>query len=148
MNKHPLSIGEARLFVTVLYGILDSERGVFSYSRAGHELPVVVESHSLARRMPQNQGQLLGLLPAPLLDEQQIILADQGFILLYTDGVLDARDSSSETFGMECLIACLPFNKHLAAQEICDHIWQAVDAHRGSAPQCEDITLVCVRRRH
>lgn len=68
--------------------------------------------------------------------------------LLYTDGVLDARDSSGETFGMERLIACLPFNKHQTAQEICDHIWQAVDAHPGTVRQYEDITLVCVRRRH
>lgn len=147
VNEHLLSIGEARLFVTVLYGVLDMEKGNFSYARAGHELPLIVENLNAARLMPQKQGQLLGLLPAPVLDEQALLLSERGYLLLYTDGVLDARDPTEEAFGMERLFACLPFDAHLSAQGICDCIWQAVNAHRGTAPQYDDITMVCVRRK-
>jgi CRP-like cAMP-binding protein len=40
VNELLIKIGESSLFVTVLYGVLDRRTNLFSYARAGHELPI------------------------------------------------------------------------------------------------------------
>ena len=49
------------------------------------------------------KGQLLGLFPNPLIDEQCITLPADSLVVMYTDGVTEAMDPTGELFGEERL---------------------------------------------
>ena len=144
VNRQMLSRGAAELFVTVIYGILDAESRRFAYARAGHEVPVLAVPGEEVRPVPFNPGQPLGLWEGSLLDEQAITLSAGSSLLLYSDGVGDARDAAGESFGTEGLIAALTRVVGASATELCDAVWQAIAAHRGDQPAYDDVTLLAV----
>jgi serine phosphatase RsbU (regulator of sigma subunit) len=145
VNQLLTKIGESTLFVTVLYGVLDKRTHTFSYSRAGHELPLIVSAHGEVHLAPYDQGQLLGILDNPILDEQTLSIPPGGMVLLYTDGAIDARHSNGESFGLERLSKEAAALGDGSAQEQCDKLWQLLEKFQSKTPQEDDVTLVTVR---
>lgn len=145
VNQLLMKIGESSLFVTVLYGVLDKRTGTLTYARAGHELPILVSAEGQISIAPYNQGQLLGVLDKPVLDEQSLSIPPGGGVMLYTDGVTDARHSNGDSFGLERLTAELPTMVNESAQEACDRLWGRLQIFQYKTPQEDDVTLVAVR---
>lgn len=145
VNQLLIKMGESSLFVTVLYGILDRRTNLFSYARAGHELPIVVSANGKAEIAPYNQGQLMGVLDNPMLDEQTVSIPSGGVIVLYTDGVIDARHSNGLSFGMERLIKELELPRDGSAQDQCDRLWQVLSNFQSKDAQEDDVTLVIIQ---
>lgn len=142
VNQLLMKIGESSLFVTVLYGILDRRTNTFSYARAGHELPLIVSSDGLIQLAPYSEGQLLGILEKPTLDEQTVSIPPGGLILLYTDGVTDARHPNGDAFGLERLTSELEVKGSDSAQGLCDRLWQTLQDFQSKTAQEDDVTLV------
>jgi serine phosphatase RsbU (regulator of sigma subunit) len=145
VNQLLIKIGESSLFVTVLYGVLDKRTGTLAYARAGHELPILVSAEGQVSIAPYNQGQLLGVLDKPVLDEQSLSIPPGGVVILYTDGVTDARHSNGDSFGLKRLTAELPTMVNESAQEACDRLWGTLQKFQNKTPQEDDVTLVAVR---
>ena len=95
---------------------------------------------------PLPRGQLLGIVPTPELDVQRLDLPAGATLLLVTDGAREAWDAAGNMFGEAGLRAVLAETAHATAQAICDRIFQLVAAHRGPAPQQDDITVAAVVR--
>jgi serine phosphatase RsbU (regulator of sigma subunit) len=145
VNQLLLKIGESSLFVTVLYGVLDKRTNQFTYARAGHELPITVTADGKAETTPYDQGQLMGVLEDPILDEQTITIPPGGMMFLYTDGVTDARHSNGDSFGMQRLINEVGISHDGTAQDQCDRLWQRLSAFQSKNAQEDDVTLVVIK---
>ncbi|MBP7692542.1 MAG: SpoIIE family protein phosphatase [Anaerolineales bacterium] len=145
VNAHLLDTYGEGLFVTMTYGILNRRTGAFTYARAGHEAPVVCAPDGRPLTIPFAVGEPLGILPAPAVDEQTVVVPAGGLLLLYTDGVTEAWDAERRPFGEARLLAQLSAGGPAAAQTVCDQLVQAVDAHRGAVPQSDDVTLLAAR---
>jgi len=143
-NRHLMAMSGSSLFVTVLYGILDRQTGSFRYARAGHELPIISTEDGKAYLAPWGQGQPLGLLTEPILDEQTVAIPPGGTLLLYTDGMFDDRNPTGEFFGLERLQVALAELAREPAQETCDQLLGILMDFQGDAPQEDDVTLVAV----
>lgn len=148
VNRHLMETNQLSLFVTVLYGVLNGKNGEFSYARAGHELPAIITSYDHAAQAPWSQGQLLGLLESPKLDEQSLFVPEDGMVLLYTDGIPDGRNSAGVPFGYERLLREARELIDCSAQEVCDRMLERVVAYRGEALQDDDVALVCIQSRN
>jgi sigma-B regulation protein RsbU (phosphoserine phosphatase) len=144
VNRHLLDMNDSRTFVTMLYGVLHQHTREFRYVRAGHELPLMIGADGGVIVPEMGLGQPLGILPEPALDLQTVVIPRGGALLLYTDGVTEAVDPGGHFFETERLyeIACQTAGAN--AKVICDHLLDAVTAHRGPAPQADDVTLVAV----
>ena len=66
-------------------------------------------------------------------------------MVLFTDGVTEARDEADNFFGMEQLEASVPDCVDNTAQGLCHFLVQKVTDFHGEAPQDDDITLVVVK---
>jgi hypothetical protein len=91
------------------------------------------------------RGQILGVVPDPELDVQRLPVPPNSVLLLYTDGAREAWDPAGNMFGEKGLRAVLAEVAQQPAQTIGDRIFERLAAHRGLAPQQDDITLVTVR---
>lgn len=147
LNQHLLAVGAQRLFVTALYGILDYRTGQFTYTRAGHELPILLTAQGQATLAAFEQGQLLGMLEDPVFDQQSITIPPGGTLLLYSDGVTDGRNPQGEILGMARFLDELRSLAGLPAQQLCDHLLEGLARYHGTAPQDDDITLVAVHHQ-
>ena len=144
-NRQMLSHGQLALFVTVLYGVLDSRTGEFAYARAGHEAPLLRLPTGEVHFAPWTTGQPLGIWDHPILDERMLTIPKDGTLLLYTDGIIDWQNAAGQSFGRERLAESLAATGGRAAGETCSGIWQALLAFQESGTQVDDAALVMVR---
>jgi phosphoserine phosphatase RsbU/P len=146
VNRLLLGMNEAGMFVTLLYGILDPAAGLFTYARAGHELPLLLGQDGVLVSAPLGRSTPLGLFQAPVLDEQALPLTAGSSMLLYTDGVTDVIDGQGERFGSDRLLLAADEVARLeASQAMCDTLWARLEEYQGGTVQADDVTLVVVR---
>lgn len=144
VNHQLVNYSHTPLFVTVLYGIVDRRMGEFHYARAGHELPIIIDCQGQVELGSWDQGQLLGMLPEPMIDVQTIRIPQGGSIVLYTDGLFDGRNDSGEPYGMERIKQELATLCGKPAQEICTQLLRSLTTYQNGAPQDDDITIVAI----
>ncbi len=145
VNHVLLEMNDAGMFVTVLYGIIDSASREFLYVRAGHELPIVVTPQGQLLEIRPGTGRPLGLFDPVALDEQRLPLSPGSLLVIPTDGMTDQRNDAGEFFGSERLQRVVCDDRTGSAQTICNRLFDAVNSFRGSAAQFDDMTLVVVR---
>lgn len=144
LNHHLLQMNASGLFVTVLYGVLDTHSGEFGYARGGHEIPILANDLGV-NRVPAGRGNPLGVFEDPLIDEQTLRLESGSLLLLFTDGMPDGLNEVGEIFGARRLLAAVQAAKNGPAQEICDRLLAAAKAFQAGALQFDDLTLVALR---
>ena len=136
------------MFVTALYGALDTVTGEFVYARAGHEPPLLVrgDDGGTSRYHLEGEGRLLGLFDEVSVNNATLSLGPDDSLVLYTDGVVEARNREREFFGETRLSELASQSLDLPAQALCDRIIAEVAAHSGEPAQADDITVVSIRR--
>jgi serine phosphatase RsbU (regulator of sigma subunit) len=146
-NQHITRLEKATQFVTVLYGILNINSGEFSYARAGHEPPLLLEPDGSVERLPHGTGMALGLWENIVIDEQTITLPPGSTLVLYTDGMTDCRDPNGVPFGLERIQRSLYNCPGSSAQVVCDHLFQKLKKYQQGAKQDDDVTLVAIHAK-
>ena len=151
VNHYLMDMNTAGQFVTAIYGVLNLSSGEFDYARAGHDLPLLCDDQGHLLPIPQKRGLPLGMFDDPAIDEQMITLPPNGWLLLYTDGVIDACDPQRKSFGLERLhntvqraIQQANRSEVPGSYDLCDELLQELVAYRSVAAQEDDITLVAV----
>lgn len=88
-----------RMFVTCLYAVLDPMSGVLQYANAGHHLPYkVMNGHAVQLRA---KGFPLGLFPGVAYEQRETTFEPGAYLLLYTDGLVEAHNGTRQMFGTE-----------------------------------------------
>ncbi|MFB7174845.1 SpoIIE family protein phosphatase [Streptomyces sp. NPDC056254] len=78
---------------TAVCGIFDPRTRVLRWARAGHLPPVLVRGGG-AEAFPLIEGLLLGALPDVTYGEREVELEPDDTLLMFTDGLVERRDSS------------------------------------------------------
>jgi serine phosphatase RsbU (regulator of sigma subunit) len=143
VNAYLLKETHADLFITAFYGVLEPSHGTLVYANAGHPPPLIVNA--------QDPGNLHKLAPTGLVlgvelnvgwKQHQVQLSPGDVVLLYTDGVTEAENTSGSFFETERLVAALRGNLESSAEIAVTTVLAAVRAFANRAPQNDDITLL------
>jgi sigma-B regulation protein RsbU (phosphoserine phosphatase) len=73
-------------------------------------------------------------------------LAKGDVLVLYTDGVSEARDPEQREFGAERVAAAVDRARGASAAEVVETVLVELDAFRGRGPLADDVTVMAVRR--
>ena len=134
---------EDNMFATAWVGVLNLRLGTLKYASAGHN-PAVLISSAGANFIRTKPGAPLGLFDDMVFPSSACTLSEGDSILLYTDGITEAEDSSHLLFGEQNLLeVCTGAISH-SPQVICSTVLSAVQDHVRGAVQSDDITLLCV----
>jgi len=145
INKFLLRMN-AKMFVTLLYCILDFKTGSLKYSRAGHMPPVVIDQDGVFMDIPVAEGQPLGVIDNMRIDQQQFTIPEGGLALMFSDGLHEVFNSQGVMFGLDRIKSELLVHRHESAQTICNKLWLAVQNHSGAIPHQDDFTTVVIKR--
>ena len=145
INKFLLRMN-AKMFVTLLYCILDFKTGSLNYSRAGHVPPIVIDRDGVFMDIPIEEGQPLGVIDNLHIDQHQFFIPEGGLALMYSDGLQEVFNSQGNMFGLDCIMSELLVNRQESAATICNKLWLAVQNHSGAIPHQDDFTTVVVKR--
>ena len=147
---------DSRSFITMTYAVIDMRVGTMTYCRAGHT-PLVYKGGPRSTGMPGAQvltpsGMVVGLrFPGAaekfdeLLEEHRIDLSVGDVIVLYTDGITEAMNPSSDLFGEARLSAIVEEHGHLDSAELRERILREIESFVSGADQHDDMTMILVK---
>ena len=133
---------ESEQFVTALLGILDLRTGVMQYSNAGHEYPVIISGEYVSVLHGDNDPPLAAIPFCPYVNKE-LTLSDGDMMVLYTDGIPEAKNADGERYGMDRIAIALKEygNVETRAKRLHDDVVKFT----GDADIFDDITLLCVK---
>ena len=138
-------------FTTAVLGELDTTTGTFRWVNAGHPLPLLLRQGRLVKTLHVTPRPPLGIdvqtmpvSPTPSIGVEQLEPGD--CLLLYTDGVVEARSPDGEFFGesrlVDLIIASLADS--LPAPETMRRAVRALLAHQ-QGRLTDDATLLLIQ---
>ena len=136
---------EAGMFATIFYGILDPGNGILTYINGGHEPPVIIGAAGIKTSLDPT-GPAVGLYPDLEFKTRTVTLEPEDVLLVYTDGVIDARNKAGEAFGKRKLHDQL-VDSSLPAEELIKKINARINDHIQNENQFDDITIMALRRK-
>jgi serine phosphatase RsbU (regulator of sigma subunit) len=110
-----------------------------------HEDIIVYRVASQTVELVLTPGPWVGITPELEFEDSEILLADGDLIVLYTDGVIEARNTSKKPFGIERLVRLILDSGRAPVQQICDRVLSAV-LDWSPFPE-DDITVLVARHR-
>ena len=139
--------GDANMFATVFFGVLDPATGTLTYVNAGHDAPCLLAPGGGPPRRLEPTGPTVGLLPDLEFGTGTVTLAPGELLLAFTDGVTDARAPDGALYGEARLLARAAEHAGAAgAAAVLEAIEADLDAHGAGAVPFDDVTLLAVRR--
>ena len=136
------------MFVTCLLAVLDVETGMLAYANAGHP-PFFLSNHQGIHQL-RARGIPLGIICGTPFEEKEIQLFEGDSLLMFSDGLTEAHDTTDDMFGFERIQASLGQLIHRPAltADMIIHgmLEQLTDFIGPGMEQEDDVTLVSLRR--
>jgi sigma-B regulation protein RsbU (phosphoserine phosphatase) len=138
-------LNSAELFITMFYVKYNSERQLLTYANAGHNRPFLFRPKDGFCTELDAEGLILGIKREVAFEEKSIQLQRGDMLLLYTDGIIEARNTSGEFFGADRLCAILGrvCNEH--PEVVVEVILQEITDFIGSMAAEDDISMVVMK---
>ena len=133
------------MFITLFYGVVDSERGVLHYANAGHPYAFLLPGGDGAPRRLGATAPPFGLAPGGVIGGAEIPWeCNTDLLCLFTDGLTESRGAAGESYGERRLLETVRRHAARPAPEIVDAIFVDVAEFSGHVAQ-DDRTLVLLR---
>jgi sigma-B regulation protein RsbU (phosphoserine phosphatase) len=88
----------------------------------------------------------LGALPDSVYAEQRIEIEPGELLLIYSDGLTEARNEGGEFFGEERLLALLPGLRTLSVADAGSRLLAEVESFVGEERYSDDLSLALLKR--
>ena len=89
---------------------------------------------------------MLGIFGKIELEDVEVSVEPDDYLIFYTDGVTEAMDINHVLFGQDRLEEAIRASNGASAQQLQEAIVRAIRAFTGDIPQSDDLTLFVVRR--
>ena len=137
------------MYMTMVMLSWDSKAEKLTYVGAGHEHVLVYHAASGVCDAILSGGIALGMVPdnSKLIKEQEISCEDGDFVVLYSDGIIEARNVAGELYGLERLKkAVIEYAAQYSAEGVNYHIAQEVSTFINGHGQDDDMSLIVIKR--
>jgi len=148
LNDYVKSDIKDKTFVTACAAFFPTGENHFTFARAGHNAPIFFSNERDATFDLRSDGYALGMTSSQNLEQH---LQQKKFhfkagdsVLLYTDGLTEARNEFNEEYGEDRLDAILSVYGSLHAKTIIHKVQSSLENFIGKEEPADDITFTCV----
>ena len=136
-------LATTEMFISLFYAVVDRNAGRLRYANAGHPHAFVIPKSGKVERLPALDPPLGMGTVQPGGSSRPWTTGDM--LLLFTDGVTDARNREGERLGEDKIVELARKHREESPKKILDRLFQLVDQHVGDAPRRDDLTIVALR---
>ena len=133
------------MFVTVWLGVLEIATGKLTAANAGHEYPALKKADGRFEVIKDKHGFVIGGMEGIRYREYELQLETGSKLFVYTDGLTEATNAREELMGMDRMLAALQACEEGSPKDIILSVNQSVQQFVGTAPQFDDLTMLCVQ---
>jgi sigma-B regulation protein RsbU (phosphoserine phosphatase) len=136
---------EMAMFVTACYALVDLEGRELRYASAGHHAPLIIRGSLMQPVADRAGAPPLGLMADQSYPERRVALCPGDLVILYTDGVVEARNSRGEWFGLTGLRRALRECRDEEPVTLSRFLVEAVRSFQDGRPLADDTTVVALK---
>jgi len=143
LNNFISETTEPNLYVTSFTCIFDLENKIVKYINAGHVPPFIIRQDEII--FLRKGETCVGLFPFTLYSEANLKIKENDIFAFYTDGIIEAEDSSETQYSTERLIKNIKSNKNLDANSIKNKLLFDLKKFINRTYFDDDITLLILK---
>lgn len=134
-------------FLTLFYAELtDDKQGLCIYVNAGHSSPILYRARTNTTEMLESTGNIIGPFPDQSFRSEGIMIEKGDILLLFTDGVSEAMDSTGNQYTERRLIEKLSELKNKSPKDIAGLLLEDVQKFSAKSKYSDDKTVVVIKR--
>jgi sigma-B regulation protein RsbU (phosphoserine phosphatase) len=138
-------LSRAEFFISMFYLKYHPETRRMVYANAGHNCPLLLRRGERDCVELDADGIILGVMKGVAFEEKPLDLEPGDVVLLYTDGVTEARNPKGEFFGVPRLCELVAAHAEAAPEELIGLIVGEVGRFRQSRSFEDDLSLVVLK---
>ncbi len=150
LNNYVKSNKRDKTFVTACAAFFPHGENYFQFARAGHNIPIVYNKKHDTTFKLNTEGFALGMTPTKTLknqlEEKKYQFEPGDSLLLYTDGLIEARNEQNEEYGEDRLDGILSIYGSLHAKTITQKIQSSIELFIGGEKPVDDITFTTIHK--
>ena len=135
-----------KLFVSMVYALLDPTTRTITWARAGHTPSLRYNADDDKVEEIKPPGMVVGMKTGPMfrnsIQEQVTTVRSGDVILLYTDGITETMNLQQEEFDTERLVEVMRRFGSQGAEALVTRIMEIIRHFRGPQPPADDSTLL------
>jgi serine phosphatase RsbU (regulator of sigma subunit) len=145
MNQYACTNSQSGLrFTTAFVAEFDPATRTLHYINAGHNNPILRRSNGTVEHLVAG-GLPLGIRAQAVYESGSTILQAGDWLVIFTDGVIEALNEREEEYGEPRLLEVLSGGAASTPDELLRRLLSDVDTFVGSTPQHDDITCMLVK---
>ena len=147
-NAHFRENAPVKMFMTLLYGVLDTKQQTFRFTRAGHHPLWVQRAQTGAVEEYLPDGVAIGMTDldeaSNWLEELEVSLQPGDRLFLFTDGLTEARDRHGVEYGEVRLKRMIEQYAEVETKEVVARLFEAIEELDRHSKPLDDMTLLVV----
>lgn len=138
---------QAMMFVTMIAGIVDVDKGELQLCQAGHDAPILLRHKEPATHFSLEGGPPLCVMETFEYQVARMNLQSGDMLVLISDGITEAQNPEEELFGSGNIIRYLNTvdTDGLDAEAVCWGLYKDVKKFTKEASQSDDITIMTIK---
>lgn len=144
-NRRLLARNPLSLFVTILYGVLDTRDGGFTFCSGGHGMPWICRADGRVEKPALRPSPIVGLLDMARYVEHEETLGPGDSVVMTTDWIEEACNARNEMFGDLRLHNALDDGNGEDPDGMLDRVLRAVEGFVRGTPPSDDLTCMVAR---
>ena len=140
---------EKGVYITAILMKIDIKNRTITWSRSGHCPLIYWDNNNKTKSKIEDKGLGLGILKSPNFKQHchinQRKYKEGDMVILYTDGVIEARNDNKEEYGEKRLSACINTNSTKTAQTLENTIINDLKKFIGDQDVFDDITSLIIK---
>lgn len=150
LNDFVKSNRKDKTFVTGCVAFFPNDKDEFEYVRAGHNIPVYYSRERDTTFNLKANGFALGMTSTAMLSQhlevKRFHFKPGDSVLLYTDGLNEARNEKGDEYGEERIESLMEIYGSLHAKTVVKKIQSSLEMFIGSVQPADDVTFTCIHR--
>ena len=145
INQLLCRLASSERSATMFWSYFDAEAQLLRYINTGHFPPLLFKASRREIVPLRHGGPLLGVATGAAYEQASVRFEPGDMLVIYSGGVVQARDHNQEPFGRERLLSVVALSRGKSAEEIRDRILSSVRAFTGNNEAGDDRTLLVIR---
>ena len=145
VNRYACTNSQGGLrFTTAFLAELDPITRTLTYINAGHNQPMLCRKSGMLERLDAG-GLPIGISTDVPYQSGSVVLAPGDWLIIFTDGVVEAVNTADEEYGEQRLLAVVAGAAETTPADMMQRILTGLDVFVGNTPQHDDVTCLLVK---
>ena len=145
MNRYACGNSQGGLrFTTAFLAEYDPVRRTVDYINAGHNNPILRRANGQIERLDVG-GLPYGIMPDAKYESATVTLAPGDWLIIFTDGVVEAENARQDEYGEARLLAAIEAGKSSEPADMLKRFMAELDLFVGNTPQHDDVTCLLLK---